>query len=136
MTETRHSFTLHREDQRPTLAAWVARVPIGWEVEFRKDKRTLNQNAKMWAMFQDLAEQVDWHGCKLTKENWKDVLTAALKNQKVVPGIDGGFVALGHSTRAFTKDEMGQLVELIYAFGAQQGVEWTDPAERAGNAQE
>jgi hypothetical protein len=84
----------------------------------------------MWAMFQDLANQVVWHGLKLSKENWKDVLTAALKNQDVVPGIEGGFVALGHSTKAFTKEELSLLIELTFAFGAQQGVKWTDPVEK------
>jgi hypothetical protein len=126
----RYSIALTSESLRPKLTEAARRCPVGWSVEFRKDKRTLDQNAKMWAMFQDLADQVVWHGVKLTKENWKDVLTAALKNQDVVPGIEGGFVALGHSTRAFTKEELSMLIELTFAFGAQQGVKWTDPVER------
>jgi hypothetical protein len=124
-------MTIADEFDREKLFKWAQRVPLGWSVEFRKDKRTLDQNAKMWAMFQDLEDQVVWHGLKLTKENWKDVLTAALKNQDVVPGIEGGFVALGHSTKAFTKEELSMLIELMFAFGAQHGVKWTDPMERA-----
>lgn len=52
------------------------------------------------------------------------MLTAGLKRQQVVPGIDGGFVVLGTSTRNMTKSEMGDLIELIYAFGAEHGVRW------------
>lgn len=126
----RHSFIVATEFDREKLFKWVSRVPLGWMVEFRKDKRTNDQNAKCWAMWSDLSDQVVWHGLKLSKENWKDVLTAALKNQDVVPGIQGGFVALGHSTRAFTKEEMSMLIELTFAFGSEHGVKWTDPAER------
>ena len=41
----------------------------------------------MWANLEDIAQQVVWYGQKLHKEEWKDVLTAALKKQKIVPGI-------------------------------------------------
>jgi hypothetical protein len=39
-----------------------------------------------------------------------------------VPGIDGGFVVLGQSTKKMSKAELGELMELIEAFGAQRGV--------------
>ena len=95
------------------------------------DKRTLDQNAKLWAMLRDLSQQVVWHGNTLADHEWKDVLTAGLKRQKVAPGIDGGFVVLGAKTSKMTKAEFSELVEMIYAFGAEHGVKWTDPAERA-----
>ena len=81
----------------------------------------------MWAMLTDVSRQVDWHGQRLTKEEWKDVFTAALKRQKVVPGIDGGFVVLGTSTRRMSIAEMAELMTLMEAFGAQQGVKFTAP---------
>lgn len=90
--------------------------------------RSKDQNARMWAMLRDVARQVIWHGQKLADSEWKDVFTAALKRQKVVPGIDGGFVVLGSSTRAMAVAEMGELMELMEAFGAQQGVRFTAPA--------
>ena len=52
-----------------------------------------------WAMLTDISNQVDWYGQKLTPEEWKEVFTAAMKKQKVVPGIDGGFVVCGSSTK-------------------------------------
>ena len=86
--------------------------------------RSLEQNRMMWANLEDIANQVVWYGQKLHKEEWKDVLTAALKKQKVVPGIDGGFVILGASTRKMTVAEMSELIELSTAFGTQQGVKF------------
>ena len=91
-------------------------------------KRSLPQNAKLWAVLADVSKQVDWHGQRLTKEEWKDVFTAALKRQKVVPGLDGGFVVLGTSTRRMDKQEFSDLLELIQAFGAEHSVEWGDTA--------
>lgn len=96
-------------------------------VEVRPETRTLAQNSRLWAMLTDVSKQVNWYGRKLTPENWKDVLTAALTKQDVVPGIDGGFVALGKSTSNMTKPEMCELQDLIEAFGAQQGVKFTAP---------
>ena len=95
-----------------------------------RKRRTLDQNALLWVVLTDISRQVEWHGQKLTKENWKDIFTAALKQQQVVPGIDGGFVVLGTSTSRMTKQEFSELVELAYAFGTEQGVEWSEPAQR------
>jgi len=86
--------------------------------------RSLEQNRMMWANLEDIAQQVVWYGVKLTKEEWKDVLTAALKKQKVVPGIEGGFVVLGARTSKMTVPEMTELIELSTAFGTQQGVKF------------
>ena len=93
-------------------------------VTVTEPKRSMVQNALMWVLLGELAEQVSWHGQKLTAENWKDMCTAALKRQQVVPGIDGGFVVLGTSTRKMTKLEMSELIDFIYQFGAEHGVEF------------
>ena len=88
--------------------------------------RSGEQNRRMWAMLTEVSRQVIWHGQKLAKEEWKDVFTAALKRQKVVPGIDGGFVVLGSSTSKMSVEEMSALMELMMAFGVQQGVKFAD----------
>lgn len=85
--------------------------------------RTLEQNARMWAMLADVSRQVDWYGRKLTAEEWKDVFTASLRKQKVVPSLDGdGFVVIGMGTRKMTKQEHSDLQELIEAFASERGV--------------
>ena len=91
-------------------------------LEVRKDTRSNEQNRRLWSLLSDLAHQVNWHGNKLTADEWKCVMSASLKRQKVVPGLDGGFVVLGQSTSKMTRAEMAELQELIEAFGAQQNV--------------
>ena len=116
------------------MYGFACTIAFGWVLELRPETRSDAQNRRMWPMLQDLAAQVDWYGEKLTADEWKDVLTASLKRQKVVKGIDGGFVVCGQRTSKMSKAEMVELQDLIGAFGAQQGVRFkvihdTDPME-------
>ena len=92
-----------------------------FEVVVRPERRSTEQNAKLWAMLNEVAEQVEWYGQHLSAEEWKHVFTASLKKQRVVPGLDGGFVVLGLSTSRMSKAELSELIELINAFGAERG---------------
>jgi hypothetical protein len=121
-------FLVHDVARRNAYQA-VQDAPEGYCVEVKERTRTLEQNAKLWAMLGDVARQIEWHGQKLTAENWKDMFSASLKRQAAVPGIDGGFVVLGTRTSRMTKSEMAELIELMYAFGAERGVQWSDPVE-------
>ena len=105
-------------------------APDGFAVTIGERTRTLDQNAKLWPMLHDVAQQVDWYGNRLSEDEWKDVFSAALKKQKVVPGLDGGFVVCGQSTSKMGKREFADLIELIYAFGAERGVAWSEPHQR------
>lgn len=119
-------YRLVHDTARRLAAAQCQLAPEGWIVEIKPATRTLDQNARLWAQLTDVSHQVEWYGRKLTQEEWKHVFTASLKRQDVVPGLDGGFVALGQSTSKMSKRELGDLMELISAFGAQQGVVFND----------
>lgn len=90
-----------------------------------QEKRSQEQNQLMWSVLTDLSRQVMWHGQKLTKDEYKDLLTAGLKKQRAIPGIDGGFVVLGSSTSKMTKQEMTDLITLAHAFGDEREVKWS-----------
>ncbi len=92
----------------------------------KQKTRTLEQNAKMWSMLSDISKQVIWYGMKLQDEEWKDVLTASLKGQKTVPGMNGGFVVTGSRTSKMGIKEMSDVIELAYAFGAEHDVKWSE----------
>lgn len=117
---------------RSYIAGMVQAAQVGDVVRIGPATRSLEQNALMWSLLSQISKSVVWHGQKLTKENWKDCLTASLKKQTVVPGIDGGFVVCGTSTSSMTKAELSELCELAIAFGTQQGVEFREfPAMEA-----
>lgn len=97
--------------------------------------RTLDQNAKMWAMLHDVSQQVLWpvdgREQMLEPDEWKEILSAGLrKTQRVAAGVEGGFVMLGCRTSRMTIAEMAELIEFIQWFGAERGVRWSDPKER------
>lgn len=92
----------------------------------RPDDRTPSQNDKLWPMLRDIKNQVDWYGHQLTEEDWKDVFTAGLRRQRAVPGLDGGFVVLGMRTSRMKKEAFSGLIELIYAFGSERQVRWSE----------
>ncbi|USE79004.1 recombination protein NinB [Cupriavidus gilardii] len=121
-------FRLVHRQARAGAELAIREAPDGYVVMLSEPTRTLDQNAKLWPMLADVSKQVVWHGQKLTTDEWKDVFTAALRRQKAVPGLDGGFVVCGQSTSKMGKREFAELIELIYAFGAEHGVEWSEPA--------
>lgn len=95
-------------------------------VEVKPETRSLEANARLWAMLTEVSEQVDWYGKKLTPSDWKHVFSASLRKLDVVPNLDGtGFVALGLSTSQMTRKEMAEMQELIEAFGAEKGVRFS-----------
>ena len=115
-------YRLVHDEARRRARHDVESAPDGWIVTVSEPTRSLDQNALMWPLLEDIARQVEWYGNRLTADEWKDVLTAALRKEKVVPGINGGFVVLGQRTSKMGKREFSELVELIYAFGAERGV--------------
>ena len=127
------TYTLYNAQQGHKAIAdmWAVVKPFlmaghRMQVTLRKEKRSLPQNAKMWAALTDISKQVDWYGDKLSPEDWKTMLTASLRKQRAVQGIDGGFVVLGTSTSKMTKEEMSELLELAIAFGVDRGVVFND----------
>jgi hypothetical protein len=121
----------HPQSRGRALEA-VRTAPDGHSVTVAEATRTLEQNARLWALLSDVSRQVDWYGKKLSPEDWKHVFSSSLRKLDVVPNLDGtGFVALGLSTSKMTKGELSDLMTLIEAFGAERDVAWSDPMEVA-----
>ena len=100
------------------------------EIAIRRHEegRSAQQNNKAWAMYTDIANQLTWHGEKLEKEDWKILLTNEWKPQSIIPAISGGFCVLNAKTSKAKKDEMADLIEIVYSFGSSHGVVWSEPA--------
>lgn len=97
-------------------------------LEVRGVTRSLEQNQLMWSAAGDLSRQVKWFGKNLTPEGWVRFITAHLNGQELVPNMDGsGFVSLekGKSTSTMTVKELTAVIELMHAFGAEQGAKWS-----------
>ena len=134
------NFLINRDNQHwqqvvEAIAAFVTaesaihplRVVVG------EPTRSGIQNSLLWAVLTDISKQVEWpvdgKQQKLDPVDWKNVLTAGLKQEtRVARGVGGGFVVLGARTSKMTKREISEVIEFAYAFGAEHGVKWTEVA--------
>ena len=125
---SRYLVKLTSPSERIRALRLVELAPEGARVEVKAAKRSLPQNDRMWAMLTDVAMQLPWHGVKLTPDDWKLLFLDALKREvRAVPSLDNtGFVNLGRSSSDLSKDEMSDMIELIYKFGAEHGVAFLD----------
>ena len=121
---SRYLIQLWSKESRDKAHKMIDAAPVGSRVEIKAQRRSTDQNSKLWACLTDVATQLPWHGVKLRPEDWKFIFLDALKREvRIVPNIDGtGFVNLGRSSSDLSKGEMADLLELILAFGANHGV--------------
>lgn len=108
------------------LKPWLMAEQV-FDITIKPETRSSAQNRRLWAMLRDISKQVVWHGQKLAEEDWKNIFSASLKKQRVVPGIDGGFVVMGQHTSKISRAEMSELQELMQAFGDERSVVWSEP---------
>jgi hypothetical protein len=105
----------------------------GSRVEIKGPKRSNDQNGKMHAMLGDIANQLTHYGQQLDVEDWKRVFMDELdrdhrQEARVARGLYGaGIVPLGRSTADLDISEFSDLITLIYAFGDQHQVVWSEP---------
>lgn len=122
-------ISIRGDRDRARAVALVRTAPVDSVVEFTGPRRTLEQNSLMWSLLGQISDKVEWYGETLSDYDWKDILTAALRGHRMVPGIEAGTVVpLGMRTSRMTKSRMAELIELIVAFGVAHGVEFREYA--------
>lgn len=121
------TFQLRTEQDRQRAMLILARVSLedGKVWSLRDEARSDAQNRRMWAMLRDISKQVEWYGQKLSDTDWKHIFSASVEKQRAVPGLDGGFVVLGISTRKQSKRWFSDMFEVMQAFAAERGVKFT-----------
>ena len=97
-------------------------------VTIEPETRTLQNNKAQWPILNAIADQVPWQVngamCKISGEEFKQILTAAYRNEtvRIAQGLDGGVVFLGHRTREFKRAEWPEWLEYLNWFAAEKGV--------------
>lgn len=130
---SKQTFRLVHEISRRNAISAVARAQDGMIVEIKPATRSTEQNAKLHAMFGDVAKQAKLHGRKLTADQWKVVFisghaVATGIGADVLPGIEGEFVNIRESSAQMGVKRMASLIEYMLAWGADQGIVWSGPA--------
>jgi hypothetical protein len=130
---TRVHIVIKSKADREKLKRWMDGVPDFTRVDLKEPKRTPAQNDRMWAMLTDIAAQAMLGGKRFTSDQWKVIFLHALGQEiQLLPSLDGqSFVPWGQSSSDLSVAEMTGLIELMFKFGAEHGVQFQDDREVA-----
>ncbi|RTL52921.1 MAG: NinB family protein [Bradyrhizobiaceae bacterium] len=130
---TRAVLILNGADDRAKAVHWANIAPVGTRLEFKKPRRTLPQNDRMWAMLTDIASQTDHNGRRYSPDQWKVLfLHACGREVQFLPALDNStFIPWGQSSRDLSKEEMSELIDFMHGWGAENGIVFHDRAEAA-----
>ena len=122
-----NTIWLRGDNYRRKAHEMIADVPDGWWVMFGPPARSLSQNKKMHAMLRDIADSKP-DGREMQPDDWKAVFMDALKfRPRYVTNLDGnGIVHLGWRSSLMSKEQMSDMIEIMYAYGTQHGVIWSE----------
>ena len=118
------------ETNRAELMAALKAAPVGATFELVDDPRTTQQNRLMWALLNDISDQVRHCGDKYEPEAWKACFMKSIGLKlRFMPSLDGqSVVAVGYQSSKLDKEKFSELIEAIYEFGAQNGVRFRGQA--------
>ena len=125
----RHTIQLNTPNRRLEAHALVDRAPETAFVTFTRNKRTIPQNSKLWALLSRIATAVEWHGRKWDAYAWKDFFCDMLSDHEYMPGATGTPVRLSRSTSSMDKATCADLITLIVAFADRYGIDLGEPTE-------
>jgi hypothetical protein len=133
-------LTITGEVARKAICRHVLAAPDGHVVTISEPKKRRIQEEKYHAMICDIAKCCTFMGKRWHEEDWKRLLVDAFAKAmrdagtpihhdgRVVPSLDmKRVVQLGIQTREFWVREAADFIEYLFAFGEENGVEWSDP---------
>lgn len=143
----KQTFILAHAEARRRAVQAVQNAPDGNWVVIDEPKKKREQEEKYHAQIGDIAKQCDYHLRKLRPESWKRLLVEAFvqvmreeakaqgkpdpfpRGGALLPSLDGlRIVQVEVLTRDFTVKQASEFIEYLYAFGAERGVVWSEPA--------
>jgi hypothetical protein len=121
---SRHLLTLTQNNRAKAIVG-VTNAPNGYVLELREPKRSDPQNSALWGLLHQIQKQRPKHnGVSMTAELWKTVFMDALgAEMRMMPKLDGdGYFPIGHSTSRLTKGEFADLLTVMLAWCAREGL--------------
>ena len=94
------------------------------------------QKKRFHAMVRDITRAIPTYcGMAMDEEDWKRLLIGAAHGQHIVPNPlnpAAAFMVMNKKrVRGMEKPDMSELIEQMFAFGNERGVEWKDPEWQA-----
>ncbi len=107
----------------------VRKAQLGSRVSIQPPRRTLDQNAKMHAMIRDISQKRQHAGRWLPPRLWLALFMSGVgQKMEFLPALEGdGVVAVSPSSTSLSISDCSDLIELMYARGAEWGIRWSEP---------
>ena len=126
-------FLVSEQVKRNACAAIMAIEPNAdspMMVQIKEKTRSLEQSAKLHAMFGELAIKAKWQRELLTLEQWKMLMISAHTvatqgDAKLTVGLEGELVSLRESSAKMSIKRMVSLIEYVQAWAAMNDIEFT-----------
>ncbi len=123
MTQT---VILRGDSQREDAVELIGKAAVDSVVRISPPKRSLQQNARLWAMLTDVSRAKP-EGREHMPEVWKSLFMAACGHAVAFEeGLDGRPFPVGFRSSRLTKRQMSDLMEFIAAWGSERGVLWSE----------
>lgn len=137
-----HFYIFAHDEARNRAAQACIEAPEGWVCRIGPPHKSRDQEAKYHAQIGDIASQVEYHGQKFDAETWKRLLIDAfhydtkddpdlvdewrrMGELQFMPALNHpGVIALGYQSRNFSRKLASAFIEWLYAFGAENNVQW------------
>lgn len=123
------TFRLVSPAVRERAARAVLDAPEGWAVEIGPETRSQRQNRLFWPLVADIREQ-NADMAKFSPDQVKLRFLNALDSEmQFLPELwGGGMFAVGQRSSTLSKRDFSLLVELVYKWGAENGIKWSAKA--------
>lgn len=116
------------DTQRQHAKRLIDEAPLGYVVKIAAETRRDAQNRKLWPMLADIQRQVPDMGGYSADDIKLRFLNALGTELRFLPELEGqGMFPVGLRSSTLTVEQFSGLVELLYAFGARNGVRWSEP---------
>jgi hypothetical protein len=127
MSERRTVF-LDTKRGREHAKRLIDAAPADYVCRVVQKNRTDEQNRKLWPMLQDIQRQVPEMATYSAEDMKLRFLNALGVEMRFLPALEGaGSFPVGLRSSTLTVEQFSALIELLYKYGAEKRVVWTDP---------
>lgn len=114
---------LSGQSQRSFAKQMIDRAPANAVVTIREATRSTDQNSLLWSVLSDISRAKP-EGRLHTPEVWKCLFMSACGHAvQFEMGLDGKPFPVGFRSSRLTKSQFSDLIEFIYAWCAEKGVQ-------------
>ena len=125
MTETQ-TIRLIGPSQREYARKCIDQAPEGGVCKIAAETRRDKQNRMMWPLLADLQQQVPAMATFAADDIKLRFLNALGQEMRFLPELEGGgMFPVGQRSSTLTVQQFAGLIELILAYGAKHGVQWS-----------